>query len=266
MADGALAAGVVAGMSASRAVPNAVSRILRWGLFTLALVVAALFVTWRALAAVDFAYPVFYDLLGLGQTIERYGPQNDVRPGFHRTSRAERERVFGAIVHGIRHGGDGLEDIEYFTPDGRVIGRLLTPAEVRHLEDVAHLVGRFERLGWLSLGIVAALTAAAALRRERPPAARRLVQGTVGVAAVATLAVLVIGPKDVFYWLHEVVFPPDNQWFFYYQESLMSMMMRAPDLFGAIAALWLPLALLVAVVGFLGIGRLLDRVAAPGET
>lgn len=237
------------------------ARTLRWGLFALALAVAGLFVTWRALAAVDFGYPVLYDLLGLGETIERYGPRNEVRPGFHRTARAERERVFAAIVHGIRHDGAGLAEIEYFTPEGRVIGRLLTRAEIRHLEDVAALVTGFERLGWLSLALLAGLAGASALRREPPPPARHFALGAAVVVGGATLAVLAIGPRAVFYWLHERVFPPDHQWFFYYEESLMSMLMRAPDLFGAIAVIWLVLALAAGALGYWGIARVLRRRA-----
>ncbi len=46
---------------------------------------------------------------------------------------------------------------------------------------------------------------------------------------------MLIGPTKVFYWGHEVVFPENNQWFFYYEDSLMSTMMKAPALFGPIA-------------------------------
>ena len=42
--------------------------------------------------------------------------------------------------------------------------------------------------------------------------------------------------------MHEWVFPAEHQWFFYYQESLMTVLMKAPDLFGAIA-------ILIAVLG-----------------
>jgi hypothetical protein len=57
--------------------------------------------------------------------------------------------------------------------------------------------------------------------------------------------VLAIGPRRVFYRMHEWVFPPENPWFFYYQDSLMSTMMKAPHLFGAIAPVLLALGLLL---------------------
>ncbi|MDZ7747428.1 MAG: hypothetical protein U5K43_00035 [Halofilum sp. (in: g-proteobacteria)] len=84
----------------ARAGTVAIARGLRWCLFGLVLGLASVALAWRMLA-VDFAYPVLYDLLDIGATIERYGPENEVRPGFQRTARGERERVFGAIVDAI---------------------------------------------------------------------------------------------------------------------------------------------------------------------
>jgi hypothetical protein len=43
-----------------------------------------------------------------------------------------------------------------------------------------------------------------------------------------------LGAKKVFYQLHVWIFPEGHQWFFYYQESLMSTLMKAPDLFAGI--------------------------------
>jgi len=62
-------------------------------------------------------------------------------------------------------------------------------------------------------------------------------------------AVFIVGPKDVFYQMHIWVFPDNHQWFFYYQDSLMSTMMKAPDLFAGIAAQIVLLALLLFSVG-----------------
>ena len=59
------------------------------------------------------------------------------------------------------------------------------------------------------------------------------------LAVVSMLAVIAIGTKKVFYTAHTLIFPAGHQWFFYYEESLMTMLMQAPDLFAAIAAEWL---------------------------
>ena len=57
---------------------------------------------------------------------------------------------------------------------------------------------------------------------------------------------LLIGAKRVFYSLHDLIFPAEHQWFFYYQDSLMSTMMKAPDFFAYVAA-----ALAVLAIGLL---------------
>lgn len=243
--------------------PRAVKtvRALRWGLFGIALALASLFIAWRALAAVDFAYPLLYDALSIDATIARYGPENHVRPRFQITDRAERERLFGAIVDAVRHDGRGLRALVYQAPDGHAIGRLLTPAEIEHLDDVSRLVAGFERLGWIALLVTAALLAAAALRREPLPRARAFGAGGLLVVGAGAAVTFALGPVTVFYWLHEHIFPPGHQWFFYYQESLMSMMMQAPNLFGAIAALWVALAAAVFAGGLCAARALLRRGA-----
>jgi hypothetical protein len=50
-----------------------------------------------------------------------------------------------------------------------------------------------------------------------------------------TAAFMIWGAKAIFYQMHILVFPDDHQWFFYYQDSLMSTLMKAPDLFAGIA-------------------------------
>lgn len=237
---------------------------LRWPLLVAAVLVASLFVTWRALAAFDFAYPGLHGLLDIEATVAEYAPRNEQRRGFERTDAREHARLFGAIVAAVRDHGEGLASIVYHTPRGEPIGQLLTAAEIEHLQDVARLVTMFERLGWLSLVLLVALSLAAGLRRERPPSPLALLSGLGIVIAVGTAAVFLLGPVEVFYWLHTRIFPPDHQWFFWYEESLMSTLMQAPNLFGAIAVLWLVPALLLAAAVLAALIRCLDRRAAAG--
>ena len=242
-----------------------IARGLRWLVLGLVIAVAALFVTWRALAALDFAYPLFYDALAIDATIERHAPGNEARPGFERTTRAERERLFGALVEAVRDGGRGLERLVYRGPEGRPIGRLLTAAEVQHLSDVAALVTRFERLGWLSIAVCTGLLLASCLRRDRMPPLRCFALGAGAVLVLIGALLIAFGPVTVFYWLHEQIFPPDHPWFFWYEESLMSTMMQAPNLFGAIAALWIPLATALAAATWYVVSRNLnDRAEKAG--
>ncbi|MGQ0528222.1 MAG: lipoprotein intramolecular transacylase Lit, partial [Panacagrimonas sp.] len=243
--------------------PYAKALGLVWGL---SLVLCSLYIAWRVLAAMDFAYPLLYDVIGIEQTIAKTGPQNRIRPGFHTTTRAERERVFAAIARAIRDDGQGLEALRYQNASGRDLGLLLTEAERVHLHDVARLVRRVEPVGLL--GSVAFVLLSVLLWRSRTPlpTGRRVLLGSVAVLCVGGLALLLIGPRVVFYQLHEWIFPAGHQWFFYYQESLMSMMMRAPVLFGGIGLIWLGLGLGLMVLMYVALQRLLSRAAAPLHT
>ncbi len=221
---------------------------LRWAGFAAALAVASLFVTWHGLAAFDFGYPIWHEVLAIDRTIERYGPENRYRDGFERTTATERARLFAAIVDAIHDGGRGLAELRYHAPDGGVLDRLLRPPEIRHLRDVAGLVGAFTRAGWIALVLTAALAWRARSRGEPLPALRRFALGGAAALLAVGAVLLAAGPVTVFYWLHERIFPADHPWFFWYQDSLMSTMMQAPNLFGAIAALWVALAAALAAV------------------
>jgi len=234
---------------------------LRWTLLVITVVIASLFVTWRVLAAFDFAYPWFHQLLDIESTVATYAPRNEYRSGFERTDAREHARLFGAIVAAVRDGGEGLESIVYRTPRGERLGRLLTAAEITHLRDVSHLVVAFERLGWLCLALATILAVSAGLRRERPPSPLALLGGLGAGFVAAAAAVFLLGPVEVFYWLHTRIFPPNHQWFFWYEESLMSTLMQAPNLFGGIAVLWLVPAVVLAVAVLAGLIRVLGRRA-----
>ncbi len=244
-------------MTAARALRGGVA-----GLWLAGALVGALFIAWRLLAAGDFLYPLFYDWAEIGETIAEYAPENRYREGFEHTPRAERERLFAAITDAIHHQGQGLATLTYHDADGRPLDRLLRAEEITHLRDVARLVDGFQRLGWAALALTAGLTALFFAMRWPLPAPRNLLGGLAIVLAATGLLLAVAGPVEVFYWLHERLFPPDHPWFFYYQDSLMSTMMRAPVLFGYIGAALAGLAL-VLLAGFLGFAyRLLGKRSA----
>lgn len=236
-------------------------RGLCWTTLAITLVLTAAFAGWRVLAAADFGYPVAYKLLDIEDTIATYGPQNELRPGFDTTSEDERARIFGAIAAAVRADGMGLDSIRYSLPGGRTLP-VLTAPEIQHLQDVAALVSAFERVGWTAAALAAALLGLAWSRRWLAPSTGRFTRGVSAGAFAVSLAVLALGPVRTFYWLHEQVFPPEHEWFFWYQESLMSMLMQAPNLFGVIAVAWLVLTLVLAVGAWAGAARLLARRAS----
>lgn len=221
-----------------------------WALLVLAASVTAAWLAWLALAQLNFLYPLWHDLTGIDRTIEVYAPQNRYRRGFEQTSAAERSRLFAAIVDAIHDRGRGLRGLVYHDPNGRPLGKLLHEAEVLHLQDVARLIDRLRPVVVSAAVLTVLILLALCGQRSSPPSAKSLVLGLFVPLLVLAGALLVMGPVKVFYWLHTLVFPPGHQWFFYYQDSLMSTMMQAPDLFGYIALVWgfLSLLLLAALI------------------
>lgn len=221
--------------------------VIRRPLLLASALIAALFLAWELLVAMNFSYPLWYQALHIDETIRVYGPQNRNRHGFENTTATEHARLFAAIVDAVEDGGRGLEQLEYRDAQGRPLGRLLTTPEIVHLKDVARLVHLFHLLGWTALLSFIAI----ALSLQRRPAAhapvRKYLAYTAAIAVIAASVLAILGPKTVFYTLHTWVFPAGHQWFFYYQDSLMTTLMQAPVLFAGIAAEWLLLTLVIFV-------------------
>lgn len=244
------------------ATPTPASRLdpgLLQASWALSLLLVASLLGWRLLALVDFAYPWLYHPLGMHSNIETFGPQNPTRPGFHTTEISTRQELFAGIGVAIRNKGEGLRALRYRNAETGRVYPLLTEAEVLHLEDVAQVVTLYESCA--GLGLLALILSSTLMLRRRipPPSLSRWMWGVGSLLSLGGLAVLVIGAEDIFYWLHTVVFPTDHQWFFYYQESLMSMMMKAPVLFAGIGLIWLVLSLIILGLMLLGSRQLYQR-------
>ncbi len=227
-------------------------------LFALSSLVFAFFIAWFLLARVDFLYPVWHDHTRIGAGIDQFGPKNRFKPGFGDTDRAQRVALFHQINVAVHRGGEGLTAIYYETPTSVGPQRLLREPEIVHLVDVANLI---DFLKWVvALNALLWLGLLAWFRWGRLGGIRWRWQG-IGLAAVALLAgliLLIAGPVKVFNTLHVWIFPDEHQWFFYYQESLMSTLMLAPVLFGWIAAALSAVALPLFVLLVEG-GRRISR-------
>lgn len=232
----------------------AAARFLTWTVIVGCGVGVSLYLAWQLLSSVNFAYGLIYDWAEIDAAIAEYGPQNRYKRGLETTPRAERERIFGAIVTAINDGGKGLEQIRYYDKDGRDLGLFLRPAEVVHLQDVAMLLGTLRGWSYLAAAVLVAGVLAARWRGWMRPSVKRTLLGVVVVCAMVGAAVLAYGPTKLFYQWHTLVFPENHQWFFYYQESLMTTLMRAPVIFGYIAVLLAVCALAVFAVLWWGLG------------
>jgi len=208
-----------------------------WGLFLVLTFVITLPISWWGLSKVDFAYPVLYEKMNIAQHISSYAPKNTHNKNdFVQTSKAERLALFHNVVVAIQNQGHGLELLSY-TNNNNQDKKLFTEAEVIHLTDVANLLDHLKPvvLGAVILWVI--LTVTLLIKKINLPSRRQLITTTV-VIVLLIASVLAIGPEKVFNQLHVWVFPDNHQWFFYYEESIMSTMMKAPDLFAYIAGAW----------------------------
>lgn len=221
-----------------------------WTLHFLGLALAAFWLAWWLLTPLDFGYRLGYQLLDINAHISEFGPENLYRHGYEKTTQAQRFEHFHAILNAVNHGGNGLADIRYQV-EGQASTPLLRDAEVIHLQDVAALISLFHAAGIVSVGVWLATAGLAKRLHWGIPPGRQLLIGGCALLLACGGATLLMGPTNVFYWLHTHIFPEDHQWFFYYQESLMTTLMKAPDLFGFIAVLWVATSVALIVAGIL---------------
>ncbi len=220
-------------------------RCLAGGVYGVLLWVVALWLAWLALAAVEFLYPLAYGWLDIGTTLQTYVPQNRFgKQDYPVSDMAQHMQHFAAISHAIHFQGAGLAQLSYHDAQGKVLGLLLTRDEVLHLQDVARLV-----TGGMAVGAVATLLWLAwlvpmAKQGWHLPSLSVLLLGSAGVLVVLAAVLSAFGFESVFYALHRWIFPADHAWFFYYQDSLMSSLMQAPNLFAVIGVAWLVLSLM----------------------
>ncbi len=239
---------------------TSILRFAQWFAFLLLTFMVSLALSWVVLAKVDFAYPLLHDYAGIGANIERYGPLNPLRPHFEQTTREDRIQLFHGIVEGIHHQGDGLASLLYHDRNGQPLNTLLTEAEITHLIDVANLIDKAKVAAVVALILWGILLALLLRNRQQLPSVKQLLVGLLGLGVVVA-GILALGAEKVFYQFHVWIFPEGHQWFFYYEESLMSMMMKAPDLFGYIAIMLVVLAVIIHV-GLLWTYKRLARTAA----
>ncbi|HTF84873.1 MAG TPA: DUF1461 domain-containing protein [Cellvibrio sp.] len=242
---------------------NNVRNFLLWPLLLLGHLLAVSLLAWHLLAQVNFAYPLGYKVLDVEQHIRHFGPLNRYKKEFEQTTKAEHLDLFAQITRAVQNHGEGLADIRYRLSNGTTTP-LMREAEVIHLQDVANLIdvlywaGLIGGLAWLCL-------LAYAYRQRIPfPALKKILLGFVSGLVLITLTILLIGPKAVFYWLHEQIFPDEHEWFFFYQDSLMTTLMKAPDLFGFIAVVLVAVIMVLWGLSVWGMTRLL-KPAVTGE-
>lgn len=239
---------------------NTVLHPLRNLLYSSLSLILCLYISWHALLSVNFFYGFWHDNIGIAETIAETGPQNRYRQHFEDTDRSQRIELFKDICHAITHQGEGLRDI-YYSPTPETKIPLLHKAEIIHLQDVANLITLTQHLEPYMLIAWLVLTALYFFRSWPLPSYLQLLAVN-SVLIVSLAAILLFGWVEVFYAAHRWIFPDDHQWFFFYQDSLMSMMMQAPDLFLYIGITML----IVAIIIFASLHSSLRRIQTKWPT
>jgi len=217
-------------------------------LYGLATLLTAVGLAWLLLMKCDYLYGVWHDHGGIAEAIEKFGPQNRYRKGFENTTKEQRVVLFAQIAESVHHNGEGLEKIFYTTPDNSLGTPLLQQSEITHLKDVAKLISYLSQGFILVFFIWLVFTVVSLFRKKVLPKIAAQLTGFSILFGLGAIVILMSGWENVFNQLHIWIFPAEHQWFFYYQDSLMSTMMWAPHLFTYIGISWLLLTILFFVL------------------
>ena len=229
-------------------------RQLFWCVFALALLIFCLGISWQASKSSNFLYGFWYQTLEINKVISKNVPKNTQgKRDFPIHDVQLHETKFADIVQSIHQQGEGLADISYLN-DLATKQQLLTSSEVVHLQDVANLLDNITKFWWGNLFFLLSLLAFYFRKRHliKAESIRTMPTGKQKLISLVCFILLVIsmlgiwGFTHVFYYLHTVIFPLEHQWFFYYKDSLMASLMKAPDIFAAIAGQLILVALLLA--------------------
>ena len=223
---------------------KALAKTLRNFGLTLALLVSCLYVSWQVLSQANFLYDQIYEHNNLEAHVNEFAPLNrNDKESFALTSKTERVRVFNDIAREINSGGGGLGSIVYTPEDAGAATPFLVEAERDHLQDVANLVSSLKPIGAVIASLLIAFYGFCWYYKVsryqyfwRPSG---IFISLFQISAVAVLCVAItfaLGPQQTFYLLHEWAFSDKAQWYFYFEDSLMTTLM--PEIvFANIAAL-----------------------------
>lgn len=194
----------------------------------------------------NYGYSFWYQQLDIGSHITKFAPQNrQGKSGFENTPIETHKQLFAAIGIAVNNHGAGLRELSYRAGPEQPEQLLLTNDEAVHLEDVARVIDFMMPVGWASLVLLIVLIGLARLTRWPLPGLAKSLITLLIIALIIIVAISVIGPHEVFKAFHVLVFPDDHPWFFYYQDSLMTTLMKAPDIFFAIGAAWAVVAAII---------------------
>lgn len=210
-----------------------------WLTFSLCLLIVSLGIAWKISVALNLHYSTWYDVLNISSFVQKYGVQNNFnKHSIIHTDKNEQVLLFEKILSSVTNDGEGLDQISFNDDVNRKI-LLLTESEIIHLNDVSLLINKLSYAWGSCFLLFVSFCCYFYFRQITFPDFKDKVVILSGVVVSIVLLFGIYGFTDIFYYLHTLVFPEGHQWFFYYQDSLMSTLMKAPDLFAAIGAMLL---------------------------
>lgn len=201
-----------------------------WLLFCGSILLFSFGLSWQINKSVNFTYPMWYQVLNIDEHINKYAPQNKYnKQDFVNTDKNQHVDLFEQVVIAINNHGENLEKITYQTKVNQKL--LFTNSEVVHLQDVSNLIDTLRQVWLINLLPLVLLSLLYVQKKLYMPSTKLKITALIASVLMVVLSFAIFGFKKIFYYLHTAVFPDNHQWFFYYQESLMSTFMKAPDLF-----------------------------------
>ena len=226
---------------------NVMKSNVLWLLFLFLTFVVCLPISWLGMSKVDFFYSSLHDSIGIDEHIQEFAPRNRfAKTEFEKTSKDQRVALFHQVVTAIHNDGKELDTLYYLRKSNNEKVLLFTESEVTHLKDVAVLLNKLKLVMLFVAIIWLLLIAWILLKKLKLPSIKSFVSFTV-ILLIIIFSVLFLGPERVFNQLHIWAFPDNHQWFFYYEDSLMSTMMKAPHLFAYISIIWFFLSILLTI-------------------
>ncbi|WP_068545738.1 DUF1461 domain-containing protein [Thalassotalea crassostreae] len=231
-----------------------------WILFAFSGLIFSIGLSWKVNSELNFTYSFWYETLEIESHIDRYAPQNRFGKGsFVNTDKRQHVELFQQVVDSINNHGAGLDKISFKTNGGSAL--LFTEAEVIHLQDVANLIDKLF-IVWIIAGLVFLILTIFYIKTKSPtPNFKAKAAAILTLLVSVVLVFITFGFTKVFYYLHTVVFPDNHQWFFYYQESLMSTFMKAPDLFAAMSLNLILVVFLIYIFAYNVFSKTLTKLA-----
>ncbi|PLX70269.1 MAG: hypothetical protein C0602_05510 [Denitrovibrio sp.] len=226
---------------------NIFNRIALNFLTVILIIYFAVFTAWYAAYSNYFFFPIVYQMEDIHGHVLKYAPQNKHgKEDFAYVSSGLHLRIFSDMLKAVDNEGKGLDEITYPVKGGEK--KFLTTEEVVHLQDVSDLISLLKSFWRLVFVLLSAVVLTMIFGGIWPYFLSTIFWALAAAGAFMAAVIYGFGFTKIFYKMHELVFPEGHRWHFYYQYSLMSTILKAPDSFadfGIILGLFTVIAFII---------------------